>query len=569
VQDLDGKEAFLESLQRFARADARNEYTTKLDWSHELFLSRRFFEDLPHDHPQIEAVAASPKTGQIANELNLYRFDVVLEVRKAAAGKPATPRHKRQLGADVLTGYATLPLPAAGATASDAAYLIYTSGTENRPKGVSVTHRNLSNYLHWACQYYFREPDRGNMALLTSIAFDLTVTSLFCPLLRGKTLYVYGGKPVGALLLEALGNPEVDTLKLTPSHVSLLEILHPAVDHLKMLILGGEKLKEQHVRAVRALNGEVKVYNEYGPTETTVGCTAAEATGHYVEIGKPIANTTVYITDDNLQLRPAGNNGEICIAGEGVAAGYLNNPALNGKKFVPNPYAPGSVLYRTGDVGKWREDGSLVLAGRKDRQVKIRGNRIEPAEIEAALAGHPAVQDCVVVARENDQEPYLTAYVVSETPAPDLDLPGYLSGLLPASMVPAHFVVLKAFPFTPNGKTDTRALADPLAQPEAGPDYAAPRNDLENQLAAIWREVLRRDQIGIHENFFRLGGHSLKATQVISRIHQQLDVKVQLIRFFMHPTIAGLAAECEAVEWLKEPLGQDEAVDASRLEIIL
>ena len=442
--------------------------------------------------------------------------------------------------------------PTPVADSRNLAYVIYTSGSTGLPKGCQIELGNLVHYLSWADRYYFQDGAGGSFGLYSPVSFDLTVTSLFLPLLRGKTLHVF---PAEAELLDIFehtfreGGP-LDSIKLTPSHISLLRDLRVSRSNIRLAIVGGEALSLEQVRMLRRLNPQMEIYNEYGPTETTVGCVVKrmEVSDERVLIGKPIANTRIYVMRDG-NLVPVGITGEVLIGGSGVGRGYLGRDELNRRSFVEDPFLPGERLYRSGDLGRWLPDGNLELLGRTDHQVKIRGYRIELAEIEHQLVRYAGVQEAVVTARDqNELVAYLTAV---DGGALDLDeIRAHLTAALPEYMMPSHFVQLNEFPLTPNGKVDRQALPDPVAvrsgvdgaRTVAEPaDPVAPRNEYEQRLLQIWRDVLGFDQIGMTDNFFQLGGHSLKAMQIASQIHKRLGVKVALRQVFQMPSIAELA----------------------------
>jgi acyl-coenzyme A synthetase/AMP-(fatty) acid ligase/acyl carrier protein len=287
----------------------------------------------------------------------------------------------------------------------------------------------------------------------------------------------------------------------------------------------------------------------YGPTETTVWSTLdrVRATDAAPTVGHPIANTQLYVLDARRQLLPRGAVGELYIGGDGVAAGYLNRPDLTAERFVPSPFVPGALLYRTGDLARWRADGRLECLGRTDHQVKVRGHRIELGEIEAALAQHPAVRQAVVVAREDEDGAgrRLVAYTVGD-PVPDEELRRHVRGRLPEYMVPSYFVALAAFPTTPNGKIDRKALPAPaVAGSAARTAGAAPRTDAERRMAAIWAEVLGIDGVGVDDDFFALGGTSVLLVQARALIADELGVELPLEAFFGQPTIAALSDHLE------------------------
>ncbi|WP_412538002.1 amino acid adenylation domain-containing protein [Longispora sp. K20-0274] len=424
--------------------------------------------------------------------------------------------------------------PATPVTPGNLAYVLYTSGSTGRPKGVAVEHRSVVGYLAWARHTY---PGLAGRALLHSpVAFDLTVTGLFGPLTTG-----------GTVELATLAEPPAaapDFLKATPSHLGLLATLPDESSPTADLVLGGEALSADAVDAWRARHPGATVVNEYGPTEATVGCVAAViAPGEPlpagpVPIGRPIWNTRVYLLDARLALVPPGVTGELYVAGAPVTRGYLGRPGLTADRFVPCPYGPpGARMYRTGDLARWRPDGTLDYLGRADDQLKLRGYRIEPAEIETVLRAQPGVRDTAVVLHDDA----LVGYLVGDVdPGP---LPAALGAVLPDYMVPAAFVVLDALPLTPNGKLDRRAL--PAPGPAAGRPYAAPHGAAEELVAEVFAELLGVEKVGADDDFFTLGGNSLLAIRAISRIRNQTGVTIPTRGLFTHSVVSQLAAEIE------------------------
>ncbi|MET4143087.1 amino acid adenylation domain-containing protein, partial [Pedobacter sp. UYP1] len=432
--------------------------------------------------------------------------------------------------------------------ASDLAYIIYTSGSTGKPKGCLVTHANLANYIQWSNAYYFEGNDFGNWGFITSISFDLTVTSLYTSLTRGKKIIIPDSQhhDILSLLEDSFTDPDVDTLKLTPSHLSLLNGLNISKTNVSIVICGGEQLLPEQLNAVWKINKNIIIYNEYGPTETTVGSLIKriEKDDSRILIGKPIANTRVYLLDDKNLMSPIGQPGEICIGGNGVSDGYLNNPELTKERFIVNPLNPSEKIYRTGDIGRWDADGNIELFGRKDDQIKIHGYRIEPGEIETALQRHPAIETAAVIARftaAGEQE--LVAYIVSKEKIDITGLRAYVYENLPVYMLPNKFVRLEALPLTTNGKLDRKALPDPEGlEIGGGADYLAPRNDLEEHLVSIFAEVLKKDSIGVKDNFFALGGDSIKSIQMVSRIKKR-GYALTVRDVMQHPVLEDLARQ--------------------------
>jgi aryl carrier-like protein len=287
-----------------------------------------------------------------------------------------------------------------------------------------------------------------------------------------------------------------------------------------------------------------QLWNVYGPTETTIWSAAWKVSaGDIVPIGQALANTQLYVLDNHLRLLPVGAVGELCIGGLGLAEGYLNQPELTATSFVPNPFAPAERIYKTGDLGRRLPDGAFECLGRKDDQVKIRGFRIEPGEIEAALRQHPLIRDALVVPKPNKQaEPGLVAYLLWKNGSTDIHaVRDFLSGRLPAYMVPQRFMTLEVFPLTANGKADRQRLPSPDLNPETRQQFVAPHGLEQEQLAQIWKEVLGIGRVGINDNFFEIGGDSLSATRAFARINRALGANLSLRHIFEHPTIAGLA----------------------------
>ncbi len=446
--------------------------------------------------------------------------------------------------------------PASSSAPSNLAYVMYTSGSTGAPKGAMILHSGLVNYLTWAIGAYGVEAGRP-VPVHSSISFDLTVTSLYPALLAGGYVELLP-EDVGAQnLIAALKKPEHRSLvKITPAHLELLSqqlSSEESATVTKTFVIGGEALLAENLVLWREFAPETRLVNEYGPTETVVGCCVHEVRptdpkAGPVAIGRPIANTQLYILDAKLQPVPAGVKGELYIGGAGVARGYFNRPDLTEKKFIPDPFSgkPGARLYKSGDLARYRQDGILEYLGRADDQVKVRGYRIELGEIEAALAAHPSVQTCTVLAlEETPGNKQLVAYAVPQpnrTLAVD-DLKTFLKQSLPEYMVPSQFVFLESFPLTRNGKIDRKALPAPThASISAAHEFVAPTTETEKKVAAMWEELLKAPRIGIHDDFFDLGGHSLMAIKALSRIREEFGVDLPLATLLQAPTVAKLSA---------------------------
>ncbi len=445
--------------------------------------------------------------------------------------------------------------PDGGATFENLAYAIYTSGSTGKPKGTLIPHQGLVNYLTWCTQAYAVAQGEGT-TVHSSLAFDLTITGLFSPLLVGLPVKLLPEDPSIESLSTALCyGSNLSLVKVTPAQLTLLsQRLSPseAAGRTRALIIGGENLAAESITFWQNLAPNTLLVNEYGPTETVVGCCIyrvpqGKHQSGSIPIGRPIANTQLYVLDQHLQPTPTGVPGELYIGGVGLARGYLNRPELTAKTFIPNPFSnlSGTRLYKTGDLVRYLPDGNLEFLGRVDHQVKIRGYRIELEEIEAVLAQYPAIARVVVLAREDEPgDQRLVAYVVpaQEAMPPTDELRSFLSEKLPEYMVPSAFVLLKELLLTPNGKVDRRALPTPdQARPQLAATFVAPRTPVEERLAEIWIKILRLEQVGIYDNFFDLGGHSLLATQLMSRLRDAFQVEPPLRQFFAAPTIAELA----------------------------
>jgi len=430
--------------------------------------------------------------------------------------------------------------------AGQLAYLIYTSGSTGRPKGVAIEHRSAVAMLEWASREFGPE-SRACVLASTSICFDLSVFELFLPLCHGGSVWLVED----ALGLIGLG-PEapLSMINTVPSAMAELARAGALPGSAQVVNLAGEALGRGLVTDIYLQGGVEKVYNLYGPSEDTTYstyCLVERESGRAPTIGRPIANTQVYLVDWGLNPTPVGVAGELLLGGAGLARGYLNGPELTAEKFVPNPFSStgGERLYRTGDLARYLPDGQIEFLGRLDHQVKIRGFRIELGEIEEALRVQAGVGDAAVVAREEEGgKKRLVAYVVGEgEEEPSVSrMREALRQKLPEYMVPASWVVLESMPLTPNGKVDRKALLAPdqsrneLSSPDSGP-----HTPIEEMLAGIWREVLGLARVGAHDNFFELGGHSLLAAQVISRLREAFQVEIALRRLFEHPTVEEMA----------------------------
>lgn len=426
------------------------------------------------------------------------------------------------------------------------AYVMHTSGSSGNPKGVKITHGNLVNYVRWANEYYFNNASGKPFALFTALTFDLTITSIFTTLLRGDTIMVYPAAADPGNVLADVFRKEtgIAAVKLTPSHVSMLKFIDLSATNVQYAILGGEALTQSHVEILRSLNPQMRIFNEYGPTECTVGATVAELSfeNKPVAIGKPVANTRVFILNGELDPVAVGEAGEICIAGAGVSPGYLQANAAADSRFVTGRFRPGERLYRTGDRGMWLPDGVLMYLGRIDNQVKIRGHRIEPGEIENVLLTIPEVKETAVIAEGDDPlNRYLTAFIVVEGIPDEASIKSMLTAKLPSHMIPSFLVFPDKIPLSTHGKTDYKKLSELSgSRRDVKSAFVVPGNDIERRLLEVWKEVLPLETISVRDNFFMIGGHSIKALQIISRISREFQVEASLADMFADPTIEGM-----------------------------
>ncbi|HLP57719.1 MAG TPA: amino acid adenylation domain-containing protein, partial [Candidatus Deferrimicrobium sp.] len=428
---------------------------------------------------------------------------------------------------------------------SNLAYIIYTSGSTGRPKGVLVEHASVVNLIFSRLEQ-FGVDNRDRILQFSSFCFDASVEQIFIALAGGAVLVLIDEN----VLLDPdkfaafLAIQSITHIDSVPSFLNNIDFKPMA--GLKRIISGGEVCS---LPLAEKLSGYADFYNQYGPTETTVTAVAMkfkDGTRGSVPVGKPIANTVVYLFDRFLKPVPTKVSGELYIGGKGVARGYLNQPELTAEKFIDFHH---STLYRTGDLARWLPGGNLQFLGRIDHQVKIRGFRIEPGEIENRLLKHPGIKEAVVLMQEKEEgEKYLCAYIVPGNEYEVAELREFLAGELPVYMIPSYFVGIKKIPLTPNGKIDRRALPKPGFN--VADHYIAPRNEIEKKLVVLWAEILGIDSsiIGIDDNFFHLGGHSLKATQLTARVHRTFNVKISLVDLFKDPTIRGTAAAISKTE---------------------
>lgn len=422
---------------------------------------------------------------------------------------------------------------------NDLSYMIYTSGSTGRPKGVKISHKSLSNYISWAVDTYVNN-EETNFPLFSSIAFDLTVTSIYTPLCSGNCIYIYKNDNIQLLFKDLIEDKKVQIVKLTPAHFSLLQDLNLSDSVITKFILGGDALTTKACEKISSLfNHKIHIYNEYGPTEATVGCMIYEynPNDNYttVPIGKPINNTKILILNKNLELLPLGKAGEMYISGDSLSLGYTN-AEKTAESFIDSPFEIGKKLYKTGDLAILYKNGIMEYIGRSDFQVKLNGYRIELGEIQSTLLSHKLIKDaCVVVTNINGHN-LLSAYYVSDSEIPNLDI--FLSKTLPSYMIPNHFTRLDTIPLTINGKVDKAALPLPKNSPK---DYVAPKNELEKTLQEIFSIVLGLDnKIGVTENIFDYYIDSLTLIKLQSILYSK-GINVNTQYFYEQKTIRNLS----------------------------
>jgi amino acid adenylation domain-containing protein len=473
-------------------------------------------------------------------------------------------------------GRASRGNPIGGAAADNLAYVIYTSGSTGKPKGTMISHQGLSNYLHWCTHAYPIKEGRG-VPIHSSLTFDLTVTSVFAPLMVGQMIVLVpndAGVEGLAAILQA--NKNFSLVKVTPAH---LRLLSPQLsgengsEKIRSLVIGGEALSAEDIALWRGFGRDTLLFNEYGPTETVVGCCMYQVPSDFeisgsIPIGRPIANTQLYVLDPHLQPVPVGIPGELYIGGVGLARGYLRRPEPTAEMFIPHSFSNvlGARLYKTGDRVRYLPDGNIEFLGRLDHQVKMRGFRIELGEIETVLGQHPAVRQAVVLAREDvPGDRRLVAYIIpSQKQAPAMsELRSFLQEKLPEYMVPSAFVLLEALPLTPNGKLDRRVLPAPEGlRPELQALYVVPRTEIERMIATVWQEVLRIERVGLYDNFFDLGGHSLLLVQVHSKLREVFGEDLSIIDMFKYPSINALTKHLSEKKTERVPSWQrDDAIE--------
>jgi len=544
--DRDLRDGFLDDLDQYERTHRDEEGHTKTDYSDELFINRAFLDDLRFDLPQIADIEYSELLGHEASELREFTFDALMRIDRHPPGHAAGKRIKHQFGRSSIDTQSAAAVEATG-TAQGPAYIMYTSGTTGKPKGVMVPHRAVNRLV--INTNFIRITPRDRMLQTGALGFDASTFELWGALLNGAQL----SRPPEKSLLDLVEMKRLireqgtTILWLTSSLFNQYADWDITVfEGLRTLLIGGEKLSNHHVDQVRRQYPELCVINGYGPTENTTFTTCHHIDQAYtgdIPIGNPVANTEVWILDEAHEPVAVGGVGEICAGGDGLALGYLNDPELTAQRFIDHPFTAGQRLYRTGDLGRWLTDGTLEFRGRTDTQVKVRGHRVETGEIETHINRCDGVTQAVVTASDPGDGIQILAGYVTGTEAVTVDqIRHNLRQELPEYMIPSYLVVLDQLPLTANGKVDRHRLPQPSTDDGRSQSPRLPlEGPIEETLGQIWKETLDVREIGATDSFFDAGGHSLKISKMITAIQKHFGIEVSLATAFRSPTIRGLA----------------------------
>jgi amino acid adenylation domain-containing protein len=585
VMDARRKDEFLHSLEDFMRQHvAEPDLHTKTHLESELYVDEDFFQDTIAELGARAEVSVLHRRHGFTNELG-YRYDVI--IRSSAEDDRRTPVRPRK---HLWTAWHAQAWPEGNPPRSsspeDVAYIIHTSGSTGVPKGVIVRHKPVLNVIHWVNNTFHVGPE-DRLLLVASLCFDLSVYDIFGMLAAGASIHVASEADMqnSQRLLHLLYADPITFWDSAPAALQQLVPLLPSTlavgnePRLRLVFLSGDWIPVTLPDRIREAFPQARVVSLGGATEATVWSNyypieVVEPHWTSIPYGKPIDNARYYILDPHLHPCPIGVPGDLYIGGECLSDGYANDAILTASKYIPDPFStvPGARLYKTGDLARFCSDGNMEFLGRADRQVKIRGFRIELGDVEAALAAHAAVEECVVIDRE-DQPGHkrLVAYVVWKRGhgASSDELRRFLRRRLPDFMVPSAFVTVTTVPLTSNGKVDRRALPPPETS-ETGfrTNYVAPQTPTEEVLAGIWAELLGVERVGIHDNFFELGGHSLMVTQVLARLRECLHLELPLQRLFEQATIAELGEYIETIHWAQQQNPQLPAAAADDREEI-
>lgn len=542
LMDLDKKNQMIASLTAYK--EQHPDANTKLDFEDELFVSRQFLDDLKGHFPEINEITHSEKIHKTTNELTDFRFDAIIKLNKTGK-QQAQSKQKFQYSAQDIATHSTEAVDIKVAP-NQLSNVIYTSGSTGKPKGILIEHKGLVRLVKNTD--YMQVTEKDVWAQTVDISFDPSTLEIFAALLNGAALSL--------IEKDTLLDTEQFAARIADHQISMMVLITPLFHeiatiqpeifkNLHTLIIGGEALNAKHVNNVLAHCPGLNIINAYGPTENSVISTtfSMKESVEKMLIGKPMSNSEAYIVSDSGNLLPVGVMGELCVAGSGLARGYVNNPVLTSEKFVPHPLYADKLMYKTGDKARFLSNGDIAIYGRKDEQVKIRGFRIELGEIERTILAVKGVEDAAVILTGKGQAQSLTAFVKTTEKMEPAQLSQKIAQQLPEYMLPDRFLILDKLPLTSNGKVDRKALAGAKYEVlwNKSADIVPPRNEDEKQLVEIWINVLGNNVIGVKDNFFEIGGHSLKAMQVVSRISKVFKVKVNLKDFFATPTIEALA----------------------------
>lgn len=555
INDQNAYAEMLASLRKFKIENSDKNYTTKTDWSNELFLSKDFINELQFVFPEINSITFSDKVFTVDCELTSFRFDALLTIKKAAQPDVTALKAKRRKNqfSCVDLHQVTANPPAVTVQPHYVACVLYNAVSSKGPRGVMIEHRSLVNYLLWANLFYLKEREVFNFPLFTSAAIDLSITSIFCPLASGGQIYTYGSDlGVSAVLLDIFTNTNSKTsiVKLLPSHISVIKGKVFPSNKIGRVIVAGEEISQRHIDVLRQINSSITIFSENGSAETTGGCIAKlvlENKNTDVSLGSPIANSQCYVLNASLDPLPIGMVGELYVSGAALARGYLNDESGTNDKFSIASSWGNRRIYKTGINARWNSAGEIIYVSRKQNTFNINGHHIDPTEIEQMLKKLPGVGDVHVALWGEQDVTSLVAYYTKQSAVTTKILREYLLETLPLFMVPTNFICLPSLPVLPDGTINRKALPSPVQDVTPLLNSIA-RSDAERKLMKIWREILGVNSIGLQDNFFDLGGHSLRAVVMASRIQKEFNVEVELSDIFTTPNIGALAKKLSDTE---------------------
>lgn len=572
IWDQNKKDPFTDALETFRDEHAGKGYTTKTDRYEELFLSEEWFTDLQKEWPWIAEIQFSPLIAKHRSELSEYSYDILLRIDKGKMGENraelSQSKYKYQFDLSDISSF-DQTLPEERATPRSLANLMYTSGSTGRPKGVMVEHKNVNRLV---VNTNYISISREDVVFQGGIpSFDASTIETFLALLNGARLYYPKQEELvnPQQLANLLTENKITVLFLTTRLFNLMADQKPeAFQSVRVLMSGGERASAVHFNKIRKLYPDLILMNVYGPTENT-----GYSTFHLVEkeyeaeipIGKPVANSTVYVVDEAMNLLPAGKSGELLVGGEGVARGYVKDPDKTASLFIPNPFSGQGRLYKTGDIVRLNPEHQLEYIERKDKQIKIRGNRVEPGEIEHQILCFSSVREAVVIPVSHNGEMQLACYIVCNRTI-DLDgLREQLKRKLPEVMIPSHFQVVDSLPMNASGKLELSALPE-LSTGIQLDSADQPSTETESRLAQIWKDLLNLKSVGVHQNFFDLGGHSLTTTKLVSAIEKEMGVTLPFSLIFTANTVRELSSYIDNLDKLDSRIVHRELVRLSKPE---